>query len=114
MLFSGMVVPRWSGLLSLALLVCVILTPAEPASEPEICLSAGEVQDAIAQGKVIEPKAAIRMARELAPGADIMRGGLCRRGEALTYRILALRKDGRLVHVTIDGPSGKLLRVDPP
>jgi len=114
MLFSGLVAPRWSGVLTLALLVCVSLTPAEPAAEPEICLSAGEVQDAIAQGKVIEPKAALHTVRQLAPGADVMRGGLCRRGEALTYRILALRKDGRLVHVTIDGPSGKVLRVDPP
>ena len=111
---SGMVVPRWSGLLSLALLVCVSLTSVEPAAKPEICLSAGEVQDVISQGKVIEPKAALHIVRQLAPGADVMRGGLCRRGEALTYRILALRKDGRLVHVTIDGPSGKVLRVDPP
>ena len=43
-----------------------------------------------------------------------MRGGLCRQGEALMYRILTLRKDGRLVQVVIDGPSGRVLRVDPP
>ena len=106
--------PRWSGLLGAVLLVCLSLTPAGTAAEPESCLAAGDVQEIIAQGKVIEPKAAILRARQLVPGADVMRGGLCRQGEALIYRILVLRKDGRLVHVTIDDPSGRALRVDPP
>jgi len=81
---------------------------------PETCLGADEIHEAVAQRQVIEPKAAILIAHQLVPGADVMRGGLCCQGEALIYRILVLRKDGRLVHVTIDGPSGKVLRVDPP
>jgi uncharacterized membrane protein YkoI len=105
-------VSRWSGLLGLALLTGHGATPATAA--PEICLGSGDVQEAIAQGKVIEPKAAIATARQRAPGAEVMRGGLCRQGEALIYQILILRKDGRLVHITIDGASGKVLRVDPP
>ncbi len=103
---------RWSGLVGLALLAYYSVTPA--AGAPEACLGAGDLHEAIAQRRVIEPKAALATARQLAPGAEVMRGGLCRQGEALIYQILILRKDGRLVHVTIDGPSGKVLRVNPP
>jgi len=84
------------------------------AAAPTACLGAEETHEAIAQRRVIEPKTAVLTAGQLIPGADVMRGGLCREGETLIYRFLVLRKDGRFIQVTMDGPSGKVLRVDPP
>jgi len=101
-------------LLGLALLACLSYTPATTAVGSETCLAPGDIQEVIAQGKVIEPKAAILTARQVVRGADVMRGGLCRQGEVLIYRILALRKDGRLVRIAIDASSGKVLHIDPP
>ena len=84
------------------------------AAAPTACLGAEETHRAVAQRRVIEPKTAVLTARQLIPGADVMRGGLCREGETLVYRFLVLRKDGRFIQVTIEGPSGKVLRVNPP
>ncbi len=100
---------RWLGVSSFALLGYLGAAPAEAAAGPEICLSPGEIQEAIAQGQVIEPRAALLVARRLVPGADVMRGRLCREDNALIYQVLVLRKDGRLVHVTIDAPSGRII-----
>ncbi len=97
---------RWLGVSGLALLGYI---GAAGAAGPETCLSPGEIQEAVAQGRVVEPRAAILVARRLVPGADVMRGGLCRNGDALIYQILVLGKDGRVVHVTIDAPSGKVI-----
>jgi len=84
------------------------------AAAPTACLGAEETHEAVEQRRVIEPKTAVLTARQLIPGADVMRGGLCHEGETLVYRFLVLRKDGRFIQVTIDGPSGKVLQVDPP
>jgi uncharacterized membrane protein YkoI len=93
----------------LALLVSLGVVSLGVAPAEANCLSAWEIQDAIAQGRAIEPRAAISAARRALPGADVMRGGLCRDSGALVYQVLMLRKDGRLVHVTIDAPSGKVI-----
>ncbi len=94
----------WLGFLSVA--------GIGAAAASDACLSPGEIQEAVSQSRAIEPRAAILVARRLVPGADVMRGALCRDGGALIYQILALRKDGRLVHVTIEAPSGKVLGVN--
>jgi uncharacterized membrane protein YkoI len=107
-------VRRGLGVGGLALLASLSITLPVAAAGPETCLAGGDIQEATDQGKVIEPKAAILTARRLVPGADVMRGGLCREGDVLIYRFMVLGKDGRLIHVTIDGPSGKVLRVVPP
>ena len=104
---------RWFLIAGLGLSASLCITPFAAAA-PATCLGAGEIQEAVAQRQVIEPKVAILTARQRVPSADVMRGGLCRQGDLLIYRILVLQKDGRLVHVTIDGPSGKVLRLDPP
>jgi uncharacterized membrane protein YkoI len=41
----------------------------------------------------------------------VLRAALCRDGEAFVYRIMALRKDGRVVQVTVDAPSGRVRSV---
>ena len=95
-----------------ALVIGFAGVPVDAAADPQACFSPWEIQEAIAQGKAIEPKAALQVARRLAPGADVMRGRLCRAGGALVYQILVLRKDGRLIQVTIDAPSGKVLSLE--
>jgi hypothetical protein len=98
-------------ILGLALLVALLGRPADAVAEGEVCFSPWEIQEAVAQGKVIEPKAALLAARRAAPDADVMRGRLCRFGGALVYHILVLRKDGRLIQMTIDAPSGKVMKL---
>jgi uncharacterized membrane protein YkoI len=36
---------------------------------------------------------------------------LCRNGDTLIYQVLMLRKDGKVVSVTIDASSGKVVGV---
>ena len=47
-------------------------------------------------------------ARRAVPGADMLRAMLCSDGDVYLYVISVLRKDGRVVHVVVDGPSGKV------
>ena len=44
--------------------------------------------------------------KQAVPGADLLRAMLCSDGEVYLYVISVLRKDGRVVHVIVDGPSG--------
>jgi uncharacterized membrane protein YkoI len=50
-------------------------------------------------------------ARQQVPNADVVRASLCRNDNALIYVIVALRRDGRIVHVMIDGSSGRVASV---
>jgi hypothetical protein len=45
------------------------------------------------------------------PNADVVRANLCRGPGGLVYVIMALRRDGRVVQVMIDGPSGRVQSV---
>jgi hypothetical protein len=38
----------------------------------------------------------------------MLRAMLCSDGDVYLYVISVLRKDGRVVHVVVDGPSGKV------
>jgi uncharacterized membrane protein YkoI len=75
------------------------------------CLSPREMQETAATNRVVAPALAVGAARRAVPGADMLRATLCRDGEAFVYVISVLRKDGRVVHVVIDGPSGKVAAV---
>jgi uncharacterized membrane protein YkoI len=72
------------------------------------CLSSGDALEAVSTGQVMEPAKAITLARNSAPGGEIVRASLCRDAGALVYLVLALKKDGRLVRVTIDATAGKV------
>ena len=90
------------------------LAPAVGASDPALaglCLSAGASLEAVTSHQVVAPGQAIVLARRAAPNADVLRAALCEESEGLAYRIVLLRKDGRLVRVTIDAPSGKIKSV---
>jgi uncharacterized membrane protein YkoI len=72
------------------------------------CVSPREMQDVVASAKIVAPAAAITVARQAVPNADVVRAQLCRSDDVLVYIIIALRQDGRIVHVRIDAPSGRV------
>ncbi len=90
-----------------AALVGAILLASLPARAAD-CLSSGDMSDAVASRKVVAPGEAIALVRRAVPKADILRASLCREPDTLVYRITALRRDGRLIRVTVDAPSGKV------
>jgi uncharacterized membrane protein YkoI len=75
------------------------------------CVPRREMQDIVASRGVVPPAAAVMTARRQVPNADVVRANLCRSDNALVYVIVALRKDGRVVQVMIDGPSGRVKSV---
>ena len=84
-------------------------SPVLPAETPPpiSCLSASETRDAVSDGRVMQPAAASRHAREAAPG-EVLRIRLCRLGEDYVYVVTTLKRDGRVARVTLDGHSGKV------
>ncbi|GJD49217.1 hypothetical protein OPKNFCMD_1947 [Methylobacterium crusticola] len=89
-----------------------VAVPAQPVhaaqATGQTCLSPGDLREAVAEKRVVEPVAAIRAARAAVPRADIVRANLCRRDEVLVYMLTALRKDGQFVHVMVDARSGQV------
>ena len=100
-----------SLLVGVALLGFLSTARAEGPIVAQPCLSAREMQEAAAANRVVTPALAVGAPRRAVPGADMLRATLCRDGEAFVYVISVLRKDGRVVHVVIDGPSGKVAAV---
>lgn len=80
--------------------------PPEPG-----CLSSGDATEAVTMHKVVSPGEALVGARRAVPDAEVLRASLCRSADALVYRITVLRRDGRIVRVTVDAPSGKVRNV---
>lgn len=84
--------------------------PARPVrmTQAQTCLSPGDLREAVAEKRVVEPVAAIRAARAALPRAEIVRANLCRKDETLVYMLTALRGDGQFVHVMVDARSGQV------
>ena len=95
-------------LVGVALLGFMTTTRAAGAIVAQPCMSSREMQDSVASNRVVAPALAVGAARRAVPGADLLRVTLCRDGEAYVYVISVLRKDGRVVHVVIDGPTGRV------
>lgn len=85
---------------------------AQGSTPLQDCIPQHEMQEVVAAHKVVAPVAALNVARQQVPNADVVRANLCRSDNALVYVIVALRKDGRVVQVMIDGPSGRLKSVE--
>jgi uncharacterized membrane protein YkoI len=98
----------WIGV---ALLGCLGVARAEGAARPLDCLDPGETRETVASNVVVAPAMAVVAARRSVPGAEIVRASLCRVEDHLLYIIMALRRDGRFVYVTIDATSGKVKTV---
>lgn len=90
-------------------LVTAVASPVVAVASPQpiSCLSAEETREAVSDGKVMQPVAASRHAREAAPG-EVVRIRLCRLGDDYVYVVTTLKRDGRVARVTLDGHSGKV------
>jgi uncharacterized membrane protein YkoI len=75
------------------------------SAQPISCLSQQETREVVSGGKVMQPAAALRHARDAAPG-EVLRIRLCRQGEDLIYVVTTMKRDGRVARVTLDGHSG--------
>jgi uncharacterized membrane protein YkoI len=82
-----------------------------PATVLADCVSPRDMQEIVETRGVVAPAEAVMTARRHVPNADVVRANLCRSDSDLVYVIVALRKDGRVVHVMIDGPSGRVRSV---
>ena len=76
------------------------------------CVPPREMQNLVAGQQLIAPATAIMTARRHVPNADVVRANLCHGDGDLVYVIVALRKDGRIVQVMIDGRSGRVKAVE--
>jgi hypothetical protein len=85
---------------------------AQAAGPWQDCVQPRELHDVVAARTLVAPATAVMTARRQVPGADVVRANLCRSNDTLVYVIVALRKDGRAVQVTIDGASGRVKSVD--
>ena len=93
------------------LIGCMGVARADGPTGMLACLNPGEMRETVADRKVVAPTTAVVTAREQVPGAEIVRANLCRVENHLLYIIMALRRDGRFVYVTIDATSGSVKSV---
>jgi len=77
---------------------------------PISCLSAEEMRETVADGRVIQPAQASHQARSAAPG-EVLRIRLCRQGDEFVYVVTTLKRDGRVARVTLEGQSGKVATI---
>jgi hypothetical protein len=75
------------------------------------CLPPREMQEAVAAKGVVAPASAVMTARRQVPGADVVRANLCRNSDVLVFVIWFLKLVGRMVHVSIEGCSGRFKSV---
>ena len=102
---------RWH-LLGVILISC--LAAASDAAERaggSLCLSPGATSAAVSAHEVVDPAQAVDLARKAVPGSEVLRAALCREPEILVYQFMLLKADGRLVRVTMDAPSGKIISI---
>ena len=101
---------------TLPMIVCWALMGAAqaqgaPSAALQNCVPSRDMPDVVATSGVVPPAAAVITARRQVPNADVVRANLCRSPGGLVYVIMALRRDGRVVQVMIDGPSGRVQSV---
>jgi hypothetical protein len=94
-----------------AALVGLLGVAAAAAAPFQDCLPPGEIREVVAAREVVSPTSAVTTARRAVPDGDVVRASLCRDASGFLYVIMALRRDGRFVQVTIDGPSGRVKNV---
>jgi uncharacterized membrane protein YkoI len=95
----------------LIVLLFSFLSPALASGPNErvSCLSPEDVQKLVVSDKAVSSAKAVRAARPSVPNAELLRTRLCQDGDKLQYRITFLKRDGRIVPVTIDATSGSVV-----
>jgi len=79
---------------------------ARPAEAPA-CLREAEIREEVAAKRVVRQVVALRAAAA-AIGGEAVRARLCRQESGLVYVITVLRRDGKVVRVSVDAASGKV------
>ncbi len=77
----------------------------------QLCLSPGDTVEILNAHEVVTPSEVLVHARRAVPNSEVLRASLCRETDKLVYRIMLLTKDGRIVRVTVDAPSGKVVTI---
>ncbi len=72
------------------------------------CLTADEIREEVAQRRVVSQVTALRTARSQI-GGEAVRARLCKGEAGLVYVITALKRDGKVIRVIVDAPSGKII-----
>ena len=72
----------------------------------QLCMPAREARDIVAQRHVLPPFEVMHSMSVLAR-AEPLNIRLCRSGENLTYEVVLLHRDGRLLRIFVDAVSGK-------
>ena len=84
---------------------------AQGAAVLRNCLGPSEMREVVSTNAVVPPASAVMMVQRQVPNADVVRANLCRSDNTLVYVIMALGKDGRLIQVMIDAPTGRIRSV---
>lgn len=95
---------------SLALLGLLAASGAGKAGAADACLSPEEMREVVAAKGVVPPLAALRAARTVVARGETLRAVLCPGEGGLVYLITLLDGQGRMVQVTVDAASGKVMR----
>lgn len=81
----------------------------EHAAQEHVCLTAAQAREVVAARRLAEPFRVMQTtARHFQ--AEALRAKLCRRKDELVYEITLLRRDGRVIHVSLNAVSGKIVR----
>ncbi len=101
--------PRHShaALLRAAAALIVALLPAA-AGAADACLTQDEIREEVSQKRVVTQVSALRAARAHL-GGEAVRARLCRRESGLVYVITSLKRDGKVIRVLVDAPTGKVI-----
>ncbi len=97
---------RMNRFLVIAALVAVSASRPVSAAELSNCLNKEQRAAVLAGGKVVTLSQAISAAR--ARKGDVVRARLCQRPSGLVYVLTLLRRDGKVVRMTVDAQSGRL------
>lgn len=92
-------------------LICS-LSQTQAQQQAASCVSPTDMRELVNQKRVVDPAVAIAAAQLSVPGSDILRANLCKRNGGLIYLIVALRADGKVIHVTVGGASGRVETLD--
>lgn len=78
---------------------------AEEIRPAHQCMTASEIREAVSEHKLIQPMTAVRNAVRMTH-AEPLRSQLCRLKDGLQYELTLLRRDGKVVRVTINAVTG--------
>jgi hypothetical protein len=72
------------------------------------CLSIAEMRHAVSVGEAVPQAIVLRSVKQATPRSDMLTLRLCETPHGLTYVMTALRREGRVVRVTLDARSGEV------